>query len=119
MANDKNAQKFLSTFPPEIQAMIRDFSRLRIEHQALIQKHNATFAQYKSLHAAMIVLLKRAPERTITMQREDFEGILFDEYNISLYENPLTKDLVFKLIHKSETPGVEFEMPASEGDAIH
>ena len=119
MANDKDIQKFLSTFPPEVQAMIRDFSRLRIEHQALIQKHNATFAQYKSLYAAMIVLLKRAPERTITIQNEDFEGILFDEYNIALHMNTLTKDFVFKLIHKSETPGVEFEMPASEGDAIH
>lgn len=111
--HEKAAQRVLEQFTPEIQALIKDHARLYAQHQLLLAKQAATFERYRSLHAAMIVVLKRAPERTIRLELSDFQGVLFDEYVIQLHEDATTKDLVLTLVHKSEVQGgMEFEMPA-------
>lgn len=111
--HEKAAQHVLAQFTPEIRTLIKDHARLYAQHQLLLAKQTATLEQYRSLHAAMIVVLKRAPERTIRLELSDFQGVLFDEYVIQLHEDAPTKDLVLTLVHKSEVQGgVEFEMPA-------
>lgn len=67
----------------------------------------------------MIATLLKQPDRTIVLHKHDFDGLLFDEYLVTITEIADTKDLIVKLIHKSEAPDVEFAVPPTKEDKIN